>query len=166
MKLFLILVVFFCCIIIGVLIKKYFVKRQNFFCDLHSFCENLSNDISYNNEKLNLIINKNISIFNSDINGVLILFDSFLLNKITEQEFKQSVNQKLNFLSEKERYEIINFFINMGKYAKEEELQKILNFVSLINPIKDEVTEKNKKFSSLYFKLFLFLGIIFVIIFI
>lgn len=166
MKILLIFVVFFCCVLIGILIKKYFVKRQNFFCDLHTFCENLSSDISYNNEKLSIIINKNLSLFNADINLLFNSFNNYLAGQITAQEFIKSFNQKFYYLTEKERSEVVNFFINLGSFAKEEELQKIFNFVNLINPIKKEVIEKNKKFSSLYFKLFLFLGIIFVIIFI
>lgn len=166
MKILLIIIVLVCCILIGILIRRYYSKRQNFYCDLHSFCQNLSNDISYNNEKLNLIINKNLQLFNSDINYLFTLFNIYLQGQISSSKFEKDINQKFNYLSEKEKQQIISFFINLGNLAKEEELQKISNFISLINPIKNEVTEKNKKFSSLYFKLFLFLGIIFVIIFI
>ncbi len=166
MKLILIFTIFFCCVLIGILIKKYYAKRQNFFCDLQTFCENLLNDISYNNEKLNLIINKNLELFNSDINFLFCSFNNLLMGHISLQQFSKSLNQKFNYLTDKERQEVTNFFINLGSLAKEEELQKILNFIALITPMKNENTEKNKKFSSLYFKLFLFLGIIFVIIFI
>ncbi len=166
MKLFLIITIFVCCVLIGILIKKYYKKRQNFFCDLSSFCENLTNDISYNSEKLDIIIDKNLKLFNSDINQLFCAFKQYINGNLSDDNFKDNLYKNLNFLHEKERIEIAKFFINLGAFAKDEELQKILNFSNLINPVKTDAIEKNKKFSSLYFKLFLFLGIVFVIIFI
>lgn len=166
MKLFLIFTIFFCCVLIGILIKKYYEKRQTFFCDLCLFTQNLSSDISYNNEKLLVILNRNEKLFNSDINYLFSNFSNYINNKISVEEFEKNVNKKFNYLHEKEKFEVINFFTTLGNFAKEEELQKITNFLNLIENFKIEALEKNKKFSSLYFKLFLFLGITFVVVFI
>ena len=166
MKLFLILTIFFCCVLIGILIKKYYLKRQTFFNDLYLFTQNLSSDISYTSEKLLVILNKNMKLFNSDINFLFLNFSNYINNKISLEEFEKNVNKKFNYLQEKEKFELINFLVTLGNLAKEEELNKSTNFLNIVKSFKVEATEKNKKFSSLYFKLFLFLGITFVVVFI
>lgn len=166
MKIFLLLLIFICCLIIGFLIKNYFIKRKEFYENLNIFCKNLSVNISFNNEKLKTIINNDINNYSKDFNEFLFVFDKYIKNNKSKIELKKDFENKLNFLSYDEKGILISFLFLLGTQTTEEEIVKINNFNEIINKSKEETIIKNKKYSSLYFKLFLFLGMLIFIIFI
>ncbi|MBQ3214362.1 MAG: hypothetical protein IJB10_05120 [Clostridia bacterium] len=166
MKIFLIIIIFLCCVLIGINIKSYFIKRKTFYQNLNFFCENLFNEISFNNQKLSIIVRNNFYNFNEDFNTILLSFEDFLLNKISKKDFEKSLNKNLYYLNKTEIKSLLNFLYSIGSQTKEEEIDKIKKFIKHINiPIKEE-NEKTKKYSTLYFKLFIVLGLAIAIIFI
>lgn len=166
MRFFLLLTIFICCVIIGLLIKFYFIKRKNFYESLTVFSKNLKNNISFNNEKLNTIISKDINNYSKEFNEFLFIFNEYLKNKKTKIELKKDFENKLNFLSYEEKNILISFLFLLGTQTSEEEVSKINNFSEIIEKTKEETIIKSKNYSNLYFKLFLFLGLLIFIIFI
>ncbi len=166
MKNFLLIIVFICCVSIGVLIKNFYKKRKIFYCDLKLFCDNLINEISYNDEKLELILLKNTNLYNKDFTILLSNFHLFITNKINAKVFNENIKNNLYFLTENERKFIFNFFYKLGGLTKEEEIYRVNNLKHEVEKIKNETFEKYKKFSNLYLKLFIILGMVIVIFFI
>lgn len=164
MKIILLIIVFSCSLIIGILISKYFKRRQEFYLDLCSYFEITKLSISYSQSKLIEIISKNKAGFHTDFYLFLSHFEQFLLKNIETSEFK--AYDKLNFLDREEREEIFNFFSSLGEMAKEEEIERLEINNKKFSDKKDKSIFEYKKFSSLYLKLFIILGITFVIIFI
>lgn len=165
MKVFLLFVIFFCCLLIGFSIKTYFKKRKNFYDNSVKFCEKVLSDISFKNEKLQLIINNSIAEFNDEFYDALFNFNLYLSNKISKTSFQNWFNKKLYFLSSYEKSNFLNFIFSLGSQTKDEEIEKILNYKELLKSLKDEVNKKNRKYSGLYFKLFVVLGLTICIIF-
>lgn len=165
MKFFLIIVVFLCCVLIGFFIKNHFLKRQRFFEDLIKFIEDIVNEISFKNEKLNLIVEKNLDIFCEPLNYSLNLFKNYLDNTMSANELKFALRTKLNFLNEEEIKLFVNFLFSLGGQTKDEEINKLLINKTKLITIYDEAKNKNGKYSSLYFKLFFVLGLTISILF-
>ena len=166
MKILLLFVVFTCCVVVGILIRKYYRKRKDFFLDFKRFCDDLINDISYKNEKIEIIIKNKIRLYNYDFAQVLNLFLQNILNNFDKDSFEKAVCKILNFLSEEEKKFLLEFFYNIGGLSKEEELIRTNEIKKEIDFLKNEALQKEKKFSNLYFKLFVILGLILIIFFI
>ncbi|MBQ9792608.1 MAG: hypothetical protein IJW32_02540 [Clostridia bacterium] len=166
MKIFLIIVIILCCVLIGINIKRYFLKRNQFYENLSIFCENLLNEICFNNQKLPLIIENNFGNFNEDFNKLLIFFNELLLDKISKEEFKKKIHKIFSYLNKNEINNFIKFLFSIGTQMKEEEIDKVKNFINFIKIPFNTEREKFKKYSNLYFKLFVALGLVFAIIFI
>lgn len=164
MKIFLIFIVFSCCVAIGIAIKQYYLRRQDFYRDLFSFCQNTKVYISYSQTKLSEIIEKNSLNCRKDFLQFLQLFHNYLVGGITKEAFVEITN--LFFLGKEEREEILSFFCELGNMAKEEELEKIDVNMRNFEEKSKKAQEDNKKFSSLYVKLFVVLGLAVIIIFI
>lgn len=166
MKVLLLFVIFICCVLIGCSIKNFYKKRKNFFYDFKNFCDDLTNDISYKNEKLEIIVKNKISIYSDDFVLLLNIFLKDIIDEHNIKKFKENIFKQLNFLSKEELNFVTNFFINLGGFSKEEELFQINEIKKEIEKYKNEAFDNNKKFSNLYFKLFFILGLIIVIFFI
>lgn len=167
MKIFLLIIVLFCCFLIGFKIKKYFDIRKKFFEDLIFFCQNIKNKISYQNQKLGLVIADELS-FNYSKTFLVFLkvFESFVNQNINKDDLKMFFESKLPFLKEDEKEAIYNFLLKTGSLFQEEELEQISNFEKWAKSHLSIIEEFNKKFSNLYFKLFIILGAMIFIIFI
>ncbi len=164
MKIILIIVVFICCVFIGLKISQYYKKRKKFFNSLCSYCDNLKISISYSQEKLNNITQKFIKEQQDEFAKLLKDFEFFIQNKISENEFRNC--KELYFLNKDEKEDIMCFFCSLGNMAKDEEIEKIeISTLKFQNYYK-KVSDDYKKFSSLYLKLFIVIGLAVVIIFI
>lgn len=165
MKIFLIIIIILCCFLIGINIKKYFLKRKQFYENIYIFCENLLNEISFNNQKLSLIIKNNFDNFNEDFNKMLFLFNEAILDKISKEEFKKKTCKIFYYLNKNEFNNLTKFLFSIGTQTKEEETDKVKNFINFIKTPLNTESEKVKRYSNLYFKLFIALGLVFAIIF-
>ena len=159
MRLFLIIIVLFCSILIGIKIKNYFIKREKFFLEVVKLAEIISNEISYRSEKLILIIEKCFNNFDSSLNACLATFRDYLKNIISKQELKNKIKKELNFLNDDEVNLFFNFLFSLGEQTKEEEIINILNYKKRICNFYDDAKIKNNKYSNLYLKLFIVLGL-------
>ena len=164
MKIVLLITVFSCCLAVGIHISRYYKRRKVFYTDLCDFIDSTKLSISYSQSKLGEIVGKVKNSYNLDFKLFLSSFQKYLSGKITLDEFKMS--EELNFLSVSERFEVIDLFSVLGNMAKEEEMERLEKSSKKYEQIKEKVILDNKKFSGLYLKLFIVLGIAFVIIFI
>lgn len=166
MKFLLLILIFICFVLIGILIKNYFLRCKIFYENLYMFCNVLNLEISFKNEKLNLIIKNNTNKFSDGFVEILKIFNDFLNNKLTKKNCEKQIVKKLNFLSNEEISLFLAFVFSLGEKSKEEELELILNFKKEIEERKQKSIFNNKRYSNLYFKLFLIVGLMIFIIFI
>lgn len=167
MRLFLLLVIFCCCVLVGIKIKEYFKRRQYFYQNFCNFCETLQNKISFNNQKINLILQEEIdSVGNTDFKKFLLLFLEYTNNQLSTDGFKQQFYKNFNFLNRDEQQEYFSFLVKFGTLSKEEELSNVTNYLLKFNKQLEEIKQSNLKYSNFYFKLFLILGLTFIVIFI
>ena len=94
------------------------------------------------------------------------VFESFVNQNINKDDLKMFFESKLPFLKEDEKEAIYNFLLKTGSLFQEEELEQISNFEKWAKSHLSIIEEFNKKFSNLYFKLFIILGAMIFIIFI
>lgn len=167
MKIFLLCIVLCCCTLLGFKIKEYFKRRQCFYQNFCSFCERLQNKISFNNQKINLILQEEIEqATDKDFKKFLIIYLDYIKNSLNKDEFKQKLFKELCFLNKDEQIDFLSFLTNFGGLSKEEELGNISNYLLKFKNKLEEIKNKNEKFSNLYFKLFLILGLTIFVIFI
>lgn len=168
MKIILLAIVLICCFIIAIKIKSFFLIKHTFFKKLLFFCQNMQNSISYQKEKIVCIIDKEFNFNKSDKNFRVFLgiLKRYFNCDLTRDEFKKILTQDLFFLNSIDIDVIYNFFISFGNSFQEEELNKINNFKHYLNSCLIKSDEFNKKYVSLYFKLFIIFGIMLFIIFI
>lgn len=167
MKYFLLTVVIICCFLIGFKLRSYFQNRKIFFEKLTSFCQKLKTKISFQNEKMNLIIEQEIYSCNSkDFQTFLNIFKEYLQQEISKEELRKKLDKNLLFLKSEEIDTIYSLLINLGGYYQDEELEQISNFEEWLNGVLNDIMSFNKKFLNVYFKLFIILGVMIFIIFI
>lgn len=167
MKIFLLCVILSCCILIGFKIKEYFKRRQNFYQNFCLFCERLQNKISYNNQKIKLILQEELEVvMDKDFKIFLLFYLDYNKNILSKEEFKQKLFKQFSFLNKDERQELFLFLVGFGRLSKEEELGNVSNYLLKFKKKLEESKIKNEKYSNLYFKLFLILGLTIFVIFI
>lgn len=159
-KLFLLITIFVCCVLIGVLFSKFFKRKRDFYLDLVSFCDSAKLNISYSRLKLSEIIDNNFQNYSNDFKNFL---NEYQRNIICD---KEKLKDLINFLDKSSSDEIVDFFCSIGKMTKDEEIENFeINNKRFIQK-KDMAIENYNKYSSLFIKLFVVCGLMLVIIFV
>lgn len=167
MKIFLLIIVLICCILVAFKIKNYFKDRKVFFENLITFCQNIKNKISYQNEKLGLMIKDELnSNYDKGFLEFLKEFQKYINQDIDKNNLKIVLAKKLNFLKDNEIDALFNYILKIGNSFQEEEIEHIIYFEKWANHQLEKINSFNSRFASLYFKLFVILGILIFIIFI
>lgn len=155
MKIIIILICGGCVVLLGNNYSKYYKKRVLFYYELNQFCQVLENDIKFNQNSINLIIDNALKQFKSELN---ISLQHYFKNA---KEF-----QKINFLSEKENETLLQFYESLGKRDVEGELGNIKNYQIDFNLQKENCESDYKKMGLLGNKLGMLSALLIFIIFI
>lgn len=165
-RLFLILVVLICCILIGCFISNYYKKRNIFFAELLSFTQFLKTHVKHGNEKLAVVINR-FSLSDSDnFNNLIFKYELFIDNKLDKIEFESFINNNLLFLKDKEKKTVFNFFITLGNFDEDCELTNLEVFEKNLENLVKFTTNESNKFSPFAIKMSVLIGSLLFIIFI
>lgn len=163
MKALLMVVIFVCFVSIGISIGNYYKKRRDFYVELCNFCDFASSQLSFSLKKTSEIVSLYKKNCTSDFVQCLNNYEDFLSGVLTENDFK--TKNKILFLSQEELEEINNFILSFGQMNLEEELEKNTLFKNKFAKRRTFCLESFKKYKSLYTKLFILLGLVFVVIF-
>lgn len=164
MKALLIVVIFVCFVLIGVSIGNYYKKRRDFYVELCNFCDFVSSQLSFSLKKTSEIVSLFKKDCSTDFVQCLDNYEKFLLGILTENDFK--IKNKLAFLSQEEIEEINSFLLSFGQMNLEEELEKVTFCKNKFARRKTFCLDNFQKYKLLYTKLFILLGLVFVVIFI
>ena len=163
MKIILVAIVFSCFLLIALGVRRYYNSRQNFYKDLTSFCSDLKLSIQSSNKKLITIIEESKEKYKGEFCLFLCHYEERLLNHISKDEFYYLT--RFEYLSLLERRQICSFFDELGRLTYDEEIEKIVNSERVFEEQKRVCSTEQTKYSSLYFKLFVVLGLLVCILF-
>ena len=166
-KIFLLCVIFCCCVLVGLKIKEYLKRRLKFYKNFCSFCETLKNKISFSNDKIASILIEQLQETNDvDFKKFLKVYLDYIQSNISKLEFQKKLSREICFLNKDEQTEVFTFLFNLGSFSKDEEISTISNYLTKISVKIIDLNLKYVKFSNLYLKLFIILGLMLFVIFI
>ena len=148
-----------CCFYVGFGIAGYYKKRESLFTELGIFCGKLKSDIKFSSKPLNEILSEIIPTLKSPLKNILQNF----LSMISRGEFTDftNVNKKINsiYLKSGEAEIIVQFLSSLGKSDCDSENETISAFEQRFNDFKSECFKEKKKYSSMYLKLSVLIGL-------
>ena len=144
---------------VGVQFAKKYIKKENFYIDLLSFCNVTFTEINFTQNKLKKIINQNINNYKTEFKKFLNIFSKHLDDEINDEVFMQTVKRQFDFLLEQEIVQIVTFFVNIGRVDVDNELNKLDIFKADIKRTLDNTSQKKKQYVPMVIKLSLLLGV-------
>ena len=151
------------CAYIGIGVSLYYKKREGLFMEIGIFCNKLKNDINFSHKAVLEILNDTIPTFKSPLKDIL----SQYKKKILDGEFTNFSNLKIiksAYLKQNETDIIIQFLSQLGKSDAQNQSAVITAFENNFKVFKDECYLEKKKYSALYIKLSLLIGVLICII--
>lgn len=148
---------------IGYGLSSYYRKRFRFFKDCTSFASKLIVDINFSKTNLKEIINSNLNSYAGEFKHIL----NGYLNYLSSEAVLISETllfKKNTFLNDEEKQTLFLFFKSLGRYDAENQIKEIQNFTAKFQDLQKTAELESKKYSALYIKLGLMLGILVAII--
>ncbi len=148
--------------IVGFGISKVYLKRKRFFYDFSAFLISLKSEIGFSQTKLEPLINnltKNTTSaeFHTLLNSYKLLFKNIDFSKM-------ELFRNISILTEQEMDSIYKFFKELGRHDVYNQMEIIGKFENSFINFYKSASEDAKKYSSLYTKLGIVLGMMFVLI--
>ena len=146
---------FFCiCTLIGIINSKKYSNRYKFYTALLNFNQDFKSVLSFRRDYVEKLLNKDYK------------FQPF--NEILEQKLSNSFNKNTlnlpDFLNDEEKYEIVEFFNQMGKFDAITQSEIAIRYEELFKRKIESCDIDNKKYGLLYKKLGIIVGLIVFII--
>ena len=151
------------CVYIGIGVSSYYKKRESLFLEIGIFCNKLKNDINFSHKAVLEILNETIPTFKSPLKDILIQYKEM----IEKGEFTSFSNLKIiksAYLKQNETDIIVQFLSQLGKSDANNQSAVISSFENNFKIFKDDCNLEKKKYSSLYIKLSLLIGLFICII--
>lgn len=148
-----------CCFYIGFGVANFYKKRESLFTELGIFCGKLKSDIKFSSKPLKEILSEVIPTLKSPLKDILQKY----LSMIVSGEFTDfnNVSKKISsvYLKDGEAEVIVQFLSMLGKSDCDNENETISAFEIRFNEFKNECFKDKKKYSSMYLKLSVLLGL-------
>lgn len=149
MKIFLFILVLIGLTFVGYCFSKRFKDKLVFYKDLGSFCDNLTNQITFTKNSLSQIVISSYESYSSKLKSTL--HNYFIQKKPYEN---------VDILSEKENMFVKNFFQSLGKFDSVGEIANIANYKQEIKRSINEAHEQEIKYGTLGTKLGFIFGLL------
>lgn len=135
---------------LGKKLSEKYIKRKTFYDDFYNFNQNLKTEVSFSQNSLKQIIEKDS--------------DSLLLLYLKEIIIDKNKDIKINFLSDEENSFVYSYSKNLGKSDKESQLQFLASCDSKIKIYQSKADEDANKYKKLYPKLGFLIGLIILVV--
>lgn len=164
MKWVLCVVIICCSTYIGYSITNFQKKKKLIYEDMIMLCNFLENSISFSMDTIQVIINNHISSFKSPIRNAVEQYVNLLekAREISHNDLNQSL--KNNYLDKNENIELCDFFYNLGRLGREEQIKQISAFKSSFDEKNNLHGEKVAKNSGIHTKIGFFVGLLIAIL--
>lgn len=139
---------------LGYNISQTFIKKQQFYQDLLSFCQSLKTEISFLKTDLISIFEKYE--YKSKFNEVLNDIQQNLKNQ-NNINFEE-IFEKYGFLNEQDKILLKNIFIELGQLGYDEQLERLSFFINEAERVLLNTKEKNTKIVPLCKKMGFLIG--------
>ncbi len=158
MTIILIVIIIFCFALIGFKFSSYYINRKKFFSSLVLMMSNMEADVVFSRDKLSNILKKNIEICASKD------LASLCQNIVSTIENKQTVDSKMfeniKILKADEKQLLYKFFSSLGRYDVLAQSKEIKSYQTAIVGMNVKAEEECKKYSSLFIKLGIIMGLL------
>ena len=149
---------------VGLTISKHYIERKKFFLDLKNFVNSLKNEISFSLIKLIDVVEKlNKQIKNRNINILLANYATIL--KLKKEMGEDKLFQNISFLNEQERNNVFLFFTRLGRVDVVNQINELDNYSKIFDEYYQNAKANSEKYSSLYTKMGILVGLFIAIIF-
>ena len=158
MKIFLVITILVCFVMLGHGISKYYIERKKFFSELELFMSNLSSHINFGRDKILEIVSK----YNKQ--NKCNSMNKLCANYATILKEKLSVNQNLvegiTILKKEEAQMLQNFFSTLGKFDIYTQTKEINSYSVKFKEYYKNSSEECNKYAYLVLKLALIVGLL------
>jgi len=144
---------------IGYYIWHGYKSRKVFFQNLLSFCNHILVEISFSKSTIRTIIDKYGQNYGSRFNGILSGYQEILDKRQDITRDKIVSLLKNTKLRANEQATITDFFYELGRHGATQEREKIENKKAMFDTFFNDAQAVFKKDASIYFKLFIILGL-------
>ena len=158
MVIILILCIIFCFSLLGYKLASYYISRKKFFSSLQVFMSSFKLDVSFSQDKLKNIIEKNsLNVSSPDLTSICSNVCTILDNK---KPIDNTILSNVKILKNEEKDFIIKFFSNLGKYDSTNQAKEIDSYLATINEMYINANDECKKYASLFIKLGAIIGVL------
>ncbi len=147
MRYVVLMLIFFCFVLIGFVVAGVFKSRKMFFESLIKFCDVYSSEIKFSKNSIVKIIDSNIDLFDEN-------FKACLLDFVNNKELK------VNNLTKNQMSQVREFFNNLGELDVSGELEKVNRQKSIFFYQFEKMKEDVDKKGNVYFKLISIAGVL------
>lgn len=158
MKIILILVIIACFGAIGFGISRYYIQRKKFFSQLDIFMSSLELDISFSQTRLIELIDKQCKTLSSA--ELILLCENYKQFLQSKEKPNQELFKELSILKPNEKELLLSFFTNLGRFDATNQSKEINKFGIKFKEIYEEAKIDYSKYSTLFIKLGIIVGLL------
>jgi stage III sporulation protein AB len=160
MKIILISIEILITTLMGFLVSKKYIDRERFFSDFLNFLKDLKINITFSMDDLKIVVNKLLNNVSSNE------LKKYLKNFVDRLDNDSISLYDIDILKNDEKNNINIFFNSLGKSDLKSENEKIDNAINNFSILYKVVYNDKNKYSKLYTKLGVIIGLFIAIIFI
>ncbi len=158
MMIILIVIIIVCFSLIGYKFSSYYINRKKFFSALVLLLSNLETDVVFSRDKLSNILKKNIEICASK--DLCALCQNIILTLESKQMITEKIFYDVKILKPDEQKLLYKFFSSLGRYDVAAQSKEIKTYQATIDGYNIQAKEECKKYSGLFIKLGIIVGIL------
>lgn len=156
MKFLMIIVLIALCTYVGFGFSKYYVQRYIFFKEFREFLNKFNLKINFSKDKLQDVVKNH----NSKNKNIISLLNNFLEGLENKKLTKENLLKHIKILKDEEKDIIFNFFSQVGHFDLLGQTRQIENYNKLFEDIEKTAEIEKNKFSPLFIKLGLIIGVV------
>jgi len=162
MKIFLLILLFAICVLVGYMFSLKYKKRQKFFSSLIMLAEKLDVEINYSRDRLKKLIEE----FDANSKKHLLGIDDNYVGYLqgTDELTSDFLFKNISILKPSEKDLIFLFFKNLGRSDVENQTKEIKSYVKRFEQQSQVCDNENKKYGALCTKLGIIVGLFIVVI--
>lgn len=150
------------CCYVGVLIKKRYKAREDFYGRALSFANALSSEMALQKTPVPEIANKFMQGQNGEFEKTL---DKCMQLALNGEDYASMLDKvSINILKQDEKKELMTFFSALGKTSLSDQLTLISAYAKTFGERKDKCAKDSKQLGNMYFKLSVLLGLALILI--
>lgn len=158
MIIILIIVIVACFSLLGYKLAEYYIKRKKFFSSLELLLSSLELDVSFSQEKLKTVIQRN-----SDnlLSKELVSICSNVCEDLNNRKcLDNEIFKNISILRKDEKELLLKFFVSLGRFDAMSQSKEIKAYSTKFSEYYNQASIDCKKYASLFIKLGVIVGLL------